>query len=178
MSASKPITAAPAKQPAEGEADRSMLSFIPAGMPRSVAEYLVAAVAGAVLLFAFFLLAEMAIYLFNSTGQNALISIVFLPVICIMPVISGAVGTLILEKLRSKPLTLQRGAMVGAASGLAGASVSAVMLFALDMLAKIHPFGSGITGVILLVVLVPVVVIGTVEGALGGALVVKFVKEI
>ena len=174
MPASKPVTATPAKQaPAEG-ADQSMLSFVPAGMPRSVAEYAVAAIAGAVLLFAFFLLAEMAGLLFKSD----IIAIVFLPVICIMPVISGAISTLLLEKIRSKPLTLQRGAMVGAAAGLAGAAVSAVMLFALDMLAKIHPFGAGITGVILMVVLVPVVVIGAVEGALGGAIVVKFVKEI
>ena len=151
-----------------------MLSFIPAGMPRSIAEYAVAAIAGAVLLFAFFLLAEMASLLFKSD----IIAIVFLPVICIMPIISGAISTLLLEKLRSKPLTLQRGAMVGAASGLAGAAVSAAMLFTLDMLAKIHPFGAGITGIVLLAALAPVVLVGIVEGALGGALVVKFVKEI
>lgn len=151
-----------------------MLSFIPEGTPRSVAEYLIAALAGAVLLFAFFLLAEMAGVLFKSD----IIAIVFVPVICIMPVISGAVSTLILEKLRTKPLSFKRGALVGAASGLAGALIAAVLLFALDMAAKIHPFGAGITGLILLAVLVPVIVLDAVLGALGGALVVKFVKEI
>lgn len=174
LSASKPATATPAKQAPAAEAGHAVLSFIPAGTPRSVAEYLVAAIAGAVLLFAFFLLAEIAGVLFRSD----IIAIVFLPVICIMPVISGAISTLLLEKLRSKPLTFQRGAMVGAASGLAGASVSALMLFVLDMFAKIHPFGSLATGLVLLVVLIPIAIVDGLLGALGGALVVKFVKDI
>ncbi len=139
-----------------------------------MAEYLVSAIAGAVLLFAFFLLAEMAGILFKSD----IIAIVFLPVICVMPIISGAVSTLLLEKIRAKPLTFQRGAMVGAAAGLAGASISAAMLFVLDLLMKIHPFGSWATGIILLVILVPVAVVDGLLGALGGALVVKFVKEV
>lgn len=174
MSVSKSAAASSGKPAAEAGAEQSMLSFVPEGKPRSVAEYLVAAIAGAVLLFAFYLLAEMADVLFKSD----MIAVVFLPVICLMPVISGAISTLILEKLRTKPLTLQRGALVGAASGLAGSFVAAIMLFALDMLVKVHPFGSGITGLYLLVALVPVVAIDAVLGALGGALVVKFVKEI
>lgn len=179
MPASKPSTPPTAKQ-STAEHEHSLLSFIPAGKPRSVVEYLVAAIAGAVLLFAFFLLAEMAVLLFNSTGQNILVSAVFLPVICIMPVISGAISVLALEKLRSKPLTFQRGAMVGAASGLAGASISAVLLLVLDILPQthIHPFGGWATGLILLVVLAPIVVVDGLLGALGGAIVVKFVKEV
>lgn len=174
MPAPKSITATPAKQAPAEEADHSMLSFIPAGLPRSAVEYLVAAIAGAVLLFAFFLLAEMAGIMFKSD----IIAVVFLPVICIMPIISGAISTLLLEKLRSKPLTFQRGAMVGAASGLFGASVSAVMLFAVDMLMSIHPFGSWATGLMLLAILVPIAIVDGLLGALGGALVVKFVKEV
>ena len=180
MPVSKPATAAPAKQAPAGEADHSVLSFIPAGMPRSIVEYLVAAIAGAILLFAFFLLAEIAVFLFNRDGGNVLISVVFLPVICIMPIISGAIGTLILEKLRSKPLTLQRGAMVGAAAGLAGALISTVLLLVLNILPQtnIHPFGDWASGLVLIAVFAIIVVIDAILGALGGALVVKFVKDI
>lgn len=143
-------------------------------MPRSIAEYIVALIPGAVLLFAFFVAAGSAVAIL----KNDLLSIAFLPVICLLPILSGVVSTLVLEKLRSKPLTMQRGAMVGAAASLAGSLVSSLMLLVLDMGAKIHPFGSGVTGVLLFVALSVVVVMDAVLGALGGALVVKFIKDI
>lgn len=168
----------PAQKPAspnDKPQDQSMLSFIPAGMARSIAEYLVAAAAGAIPLFAFFALAQVTRAVFQTID---LIGLAFVPVICIMPIIAGAVGALVLEKLRSKPLTMQRGAMVGAAAGLAGSFVSIVMLAAASVLLGTSPFGFGIVGLVLYALLVAVVGIDLVLGALGGALVVKFVKEV
>ena len=153
-----------------------MLSFVPAGMARSVAEYIAALVPGAVLLFAFFLAAEAAM-IFLGTGSSIL-SLAFVPVICIMPILAGVVSTLFLEKLRKKPLTMQRGAVVGAAAGFAGAAISALLLGLVKLYLQRPPFGSILpSGILTLVVLVLVVIIDAVLGALGGALVVKFIKE-
>ena len=168
---------AAAKQPT-AEEQESLLSFVPAGTARSVAEYIAAMIPGAILLFAFFLAAEAAM-IFIGQGTSSMLSFAFLPVICIMPVLSGVVSTLILEKLRKKPLTMQRGAMVGAAAGLAGALVSAVMLGLLHLFTRYKtPLGITIPGIFLLVALLVIVVIDAVLGALGGALVVKFIKEV
>ena len=79
-----------------------MLSFIPAGAPRSIVEYLLAVIPGAVLLFAFFVAAAALVYFM--TG-NQLVTFSYLPVVCIMPILAGLVSTLVLEKLRRKPLT-------------------------------------------------------------------------
>lgn len=159
------------KQPQEEQ--ESMLSFIPAGIGRSIAEYLAALIPGAVLLFAFFLAAEGAVIVFPEQG---FMTLAFLPVACIVPLLSGVVSTLVLEKLRKKPLTVQRGAMAGAAAAFSGALFSAILLVVVKFVGK-APFGSFVTGWLTYVVLLIIIVIGTVLGALGGALVVKFIKE-
>ena len=149
-----------------------MLSFVPAGMPRSIVEYIAALIPGALLLFIFFVGAEAAMLL---VGQDIL-AVIFLPVVCIMPILAGAVSTLVLEKLRSKPLTLQRGAVVGLVAGLAGALVSAIALVVIQLVSQKPPFGSLIKDWLVYVVLLVIIMMDAVLGALGGALVVKFVK--
>jgi len=152
----------------------SLLSFVPEGMPRSVAEYLVALLPGAVLLFAFFLAAELAVVFIG----GPLLSLAFLPVICVMPILAGVVSTLMLEKIRHKPLTLQRGAIVGGAASLLGAFVSIVMLIAIDVAVRKPPFGDAVTGIALYILLLFIVAFEGVLGALGGALVARFVHEV
>lgn len=158
------------KQPTSEE--ESVLSFVPPGMPRSVAEYIVAVIPGALLLFIFFIGAEGAMILVNQD----ILSVIFLPVVCIMPILAGAVSTLVLEKLRKKPLTLQRGAVVGLAAGLVGSLVSAVALVVIQLITQKLPFGSFLSGLLVYAVLLAIIVIDAVLGALGGALVVKFIK--
>ena len=160
-----------AKQPEETD---SVISFVPAGIGRSIVEYLVALIPGAVLLFAFFLAAEAAMLFIGGD----ILAIAFLPVICIMPILAGVVSTLVLEKLRRKPLNMQRGAMVGAAAAFGGAFLSAIMMILVNVFAHKPPFGSLVSGLLVYVVLVLVLVMDTVLGALGGALVVKFIKEV
>lgn len=164
-----PITKPATSQPE----DFSMLSFVPSGMARSVAEYLVAALPGAILLFAFFVAAEAAVFV----GPN--LNIAFLPVTCIVPLLSGVVSTLVLEKLRKKPLTFQRGALIGAAAGFVGAFTSALLLLIISFaLPAKPPMGPGITGLVLYVALLAIVAIDTVISAVGGVIVIKFLKDI
>lgn len=158
------------KQPSSE--DDSMLSFVPAGMPRSIVEYIVALIPGALLLFIFFVGAEAAMLLVDQD----ILAVIFLPVVCVMPILAGAVSTLALEKLRSKPLTLQRGAVVGLAAGFVGSLVSAIALAVIQLLTQKAPFGSFLSGLLVYAVLLVIIVMDAVLGALGGALVVKFVK--
>lgn len=173
-----------AKQPT-AEEQESMLTFVPAGTGRSVAEYIAAMIPGAVLLFAFFLAAEAAMVALGCANPNncptggSILPVAFVPVICIMPILAGVVSTLILEKLRKKPLTMQRGATVGAAAGLAGALVSAVLIMIVHLFTSYkQPLGIALPGLFLAVAMLVVVVIDAVLGALGGALVVKFIKDV
>jgi len=160
-----------AKEEKNGE---SFFSFVPAGILRSIAEYVAAALPGSILLFAFFLAAE-ALVLFLPGGD--LVSASFIPVICIMPLLAGVISTLALEKIRSKPLSVGRGALVGAAAGFAGGAVSAIMLAAIALVFSKYAFGSGISGILFYLMLLAVIFIQVLLGALGGALVVHFIKE-
>lgn len=150
-----------------------MLSFVPAGMVRSAAEYIAAVIPGSILLFAFFIAAEVAMVVV----KDDIIVAVFLPVVCIMPLLAGAISTLVLEKVRKKPLTLQRGALVGAAAGLSGALVSSVALVVVGLLTKQSPFGGMIKDLLVYVALLAIVAIDTVLGAAGGAILVKVIKQ-
>ena len=79
-----------ASQPAVAPGD-SMLAFVPEGTPRSVAEYIAALIPGAVA-FRIFLRPSLLSFMGQS---NSLVSIVFLPVIRIMPILAGVVPPLV-----------------------------------------------------------------------------------
>ncbi len=150
-----------------------MLSFIPSGIARSAAEYLSASVAGALLLFAFFILAEVAMV----AVKEALLAMVFVPVICIMPVLAGAASALVLEKLRRRTIFMKNGVIVGAAAGFFGALLAGFALTVVSLVTHESPFGEFVKDWLVYVVLLATLFIDMVLGALGGALVVKFIKQ-
>lgn len=153
-----------------------MLTFIPAGLPRRIAEGIAAVIPGALLLFIFFAVAEGAVFFMGK--QSELISIIFVPVICILPVFAGMVSALVLEKVRRQPPTFKWGVAAGAGAGLCGAIASSLMLGTLALL-KQAPLGTMVSSnYIVLAVLLATVAIDTILGALGGAVVVKFIKDI
>ncbi len=148
-----------------------MLSFLPAGKIRSLVEHLLAAAAGAILLFLFFMASEMAVLFMRDTP---LMSITFVPVICLLPVLAGALAAIVFEKLRKAPLGIKRGALVGALAGFFGALVSSVPLLALDLM-NMNPLGDALASTpIVVAVLFVTIGLDTILAALGGALVVKF----
>jgi len=151
-----------------------VLSFLPAGRIRSVAEHLAAAIVGALLLFLFFMASEAAVLFMADTP---LMPITFVPVICLLPVLAGALAVIVFERLRKAPLGIKRGALVGALAGFFGSFVSSVPLIVLAILNK-NPLGAMLSST-LMVALVLVVTIGldTLLSALGGALVVKFTSD-
>ena len=161
----------PHKAPAP---EKPVLSFLPAGKPRSIAEHLVAALAGALLLFLFFMASELAV---RFMADIPLMSVTFVPVICLLPVLAGALAAIVFEKLRKAQPGIKRGAAVGALSGFFGSLLSSFVLFVLSLL-NMKPFGDAISSTLMVfAVLVVTIGVDTILAALGGALVVKFTSE-
>ena len=136
-----------------------------------MAEHLVAAFVGALLLFLFFMASEAAVLFMADTP---LMPITFVPVICLLPILAGALAVIVFEKLRKASMGIKRGALVGALAGFIGSFVSSVPLIVLAILNK-NPMGEMLSST-LMVVAVLVITIGldTLLAAIGGALVVKF----
>jgi len=154
--------------------EKPLLSFLPAGKVRSGAEHLLAALCGALLLFLFFMASEAAVLLMADTP---LMSITFVPVICLLPVLAGALAVIVFEKLRKAQPGMRRGAAVGALAGFCGSMLSAIILSILALLGK-QPLGASLSSAITVIaVLLVSVAIDTILAALGGALVVKFTSD-
>jgi hypothetical protein len=106
--------------------------------------------------------------------DTPLMPITFVPVICLLPILSGALAAIALEKLRTASIGIKRGALVGALSGFFGALVSSVPLLVLDLL-NMNPLGDALASTpIVAGVLLITIGLDTLLSALGGALVVKF----
>lgn len=148
-----------------------MLSFLPAGRVRGFAEYLVAAMLGALLLFLFFMASEAAVLFMKDTP---LMPITFIPVICLLPVLAGALSVIVFEKLRKSQPGMKRGAAVGALAGFFGSFLSSLILLLLSVLGQ-QPLGSAFAPTIyVFLVLAASIGLDTMLAALGGALAVKF----
>jgi hypothetical protein len=151
-----------------------VLSFLPAGKARSAVEHLAAACVGALLLFLFFMASEVAVLFMPDTP---LMPVTFVPVICLLPVLAGALAAIVFEKLRKAQIGIRRGALVGAIAGFFGSAFSAFILLALSLLGR-PPFGEALSSTLIVAaVLLISVAIDTILAALGGALVVKFTSD-
>ena len=129
---------------------------------------------GAILLLAFFVASESAVVFI---GGNSMV-VTFLPVICLMPILAGVVSALVLEKIRSKPITFKRGALVGAAAGMLGAILASLLILTVFLVGK-KPFGTMIDSLVLVLAAnAAIILVDTVLAALGGALAAKFIKDI
>ena len=151
-----------------------MFSFLPAGRIRGAAEHLAAALAGGLLLFLFFMASEAVVFFMQA--NSPLMPLTFLQVICLLPLLAGALAVIVLERLRKAPLGIKRGAAVGALAGFFGSAASLVILGILALLGT-QPLGSALSSpVMAIAVLLISVAIDTILSALGGALVVKFTE--
>ena len=107
-------------------------------------------------------------------ADTPLMSITFVPVICLLPVLAGALAVIVFEKLRKAPLGIKRGAAVGALAGFFGSFLSSIILLLLSVLGQ-QPLGASLASTLyVFLVLAISIVLDTLLAALGGALVVKF----
>ncbi|MFA6328351.1 MAG: hypothetical protein WCY41_02820 [Candidatus Micrarchaeia archaeon] len=106
--------------------------------------------------------------------DTPLMSITFVPVICLLPLLAGALAAIVFEKLRKAPMGIKRGALVGALAGFFGAFTSSIVLLILALLNK-NPLGDAVSSTLMVAVVLFVTIgLDTLLAALGGALVVKF----
>jgi hypothetical protein len=147
-----------------------LLSFLP-GRIKPIAEHLVAGIVGALLLFFFFMASELAVIFMKDTP---LMSITFVPVICLLPLLAGALAAIVFERLRKAQPSMRQGALAGALAGFFGSAVSSIILLALSFF-NMNPLGGALASTLMVAgVLFVSVGLDTILGALGGALVVKF----
>jgi hypothetical protein len=154
--------------------EKPALSFISNERIRKIAEFIVAAKVGALLLFLFFMVSELAVFFMKDIP---FMPVTFVPVICLLPALAGALAAIVLEKLRKAQIGIKAGALSGALAGFCGSLISSIILVVLSVL-NMKPFGDALSSTLLVFAILLVTVgIDTILGALGGALVVKFTSD-
>ncbi len=163
-------------------AAKPLLMFLPAGPARSVGEIVVSAIPGGILQFIFIVLAAgLNIWGAQSNG-NELYAAVYLPVVCLLPLVVGAISALVLERVRGLSMLQVKGGMIAAAvAGLVGSLLGAIVIIATGMLkiAGGKPLGASFTDVTYLVAL-PIVMafVAMVMAAIGAALATVIVSRL
>lgn len=168
--------AAKPNEPAKGP--KSVLSFIPAGMPRDLSEIFVSGIPGAFVLALFILGTAVLNIIFGS--NSPLFAATYLPVVCLLPLVVGIVAPLVLERVRGVDvLSLRRSIAASFLSGMLGSLLGAFLLIISGVaVPSAKPFGSALTGLPTELVLVLVLVfISTVLSAIGGAILVMFLSR-
>jgi len=135
-------------------------------------EYFISILVGGLIIVLFFIAPSILSILLKSDT----LSLLFLPILCLIPLVAGAVSALVFEKIR-KFIFFKEAAIVGALSGLSGSVFSAFILLLFYLLLKIAPFGSFLGGILFFVFLFAIVGISTILGALGAVLIIKFLKD-
>lgn len=165
---------APAFQQEAKHFQKPVLSFLGNPMLIRIAEYAISTFSGAFLLFMFFMLSEASVFFIKDSPY---IAITFVPTICLLPLLSGALAVVILEWLRKQQVDVKHGIILGLASGFAGSSMAFAVLGLLSLL-NVKVFGGFVSSPIISIgLLAASIVISTFLGALGGAITAKFISE-
>ncbi|MCX8197469.1 MAG: hypothetical protein N3G80_04110 [Candidatus Micrarchaeota archaeon] len=154
-------------------AEQSLLSFIPQGLPRTAAEYLVSGAIGGLVYFGFFILV-LGLLFFIKDNNMALI---FLPLTCVIPPLTGALSALVFERVRNRPLSLKSAAAVGAIAGLLGSSISSLVALLASFFAPPNSVFSLLQPLLLFVALAVLAVVDSILAALGAAVVAHITKS-
>jgi hypothetical protein len=126
----------------------SPLKFIPDGMPRRLAEALLSSIPGMVILcVAIFLVGILNAYQNLGDAKNDSFVLVYIPIICLLPVVVGVIGPLILERIRNiQRLSLKQGVLSSFLSGFVGSTIGAIILLTSGVVSgTIKPFGVAIS---------------------------------
>ena len=159
-----------------------LLVFLPAGPARSAGEIIASAIPGGVLQFVFIVAAAgLNIWGAQSAG-NELYAAVYLPVVCLLPLVVGAISALVLERVQGTSTLHVKGGMISAAvAGLVGGLIGGIVIMATGLL-KIgggKPLGASFVDVTYLVALPLVMaVVAMVMAAIGAALATVIVSRL
>ncbi len=152
-----------------------MLGFLPAGLPRQGGEVLLASIPGALLQF-FFVLVVAGLNI--GLGGDGTLALVYLPVVCLLPLVVGTLSTLVYERIKGVRSAALRGSVLTAAlSGLAGSLLGALIII-ITGFARFKPLGSALADPVMSVgVALLMVAVSTFLAILGSAIAVGVLNK-
>lgn len=160
---------------------KSWLRFLPAGLMRDAGEILLAAIPGIILL-TLLILAVGLLNIFQSGGTNPTdwFAPVYIPVVCLLPLVVGIISSLLLERVRGvDTLSLKRSALTAAFSGLVGSVLGLLLLVISGLISpSLKPFGRSLSDPLIeIAILFLVALISTVLSAIGSIVLVIFLSR-
>lgn len=148
---------------------------------RSVIEVLVSCIMGGAILFIFILGAGLLNVTANINQANDLITATYLPIVCILPLVVGVIGPLVLEKVRNEDsLSLKGGALVSFLSALGGSFLGAFVLFGFGLITDFKPVGDSLDGFgvpAYFIVSIVLMAVTSVLSTIGGILIVMLLNR-
>jgi uncharacterized membrane protein YeaQ/YmgE (transglycosylase-associated protein family) len=108
-------------------------------------EVLASSLVGAIILCVFLLLIGVLNITFNLSGANDLFALLYIPVVCILPLIIGVLSPLALEKIRGDENIEKKLGLISAfLAGLIGSMAASIILMMIGFAFsdQFHPFGS------------------------------------
>ncbi|VVB58778.1 Uncharacterised protein [Candidatus Anstonella stagnisolia] len=124
---------------------------------------------GAILIAVFLLVASVPNMLLSGTQ---FLTFLFLPIVCIFPVLGGGASAFALHKFSKEPIEKSDGAVVGALAGLFGSLAAAIIMVAAYFFGQ-KPFGSLVGGALFNIILSLIMVFLCVLLSLVGAVAVS-----
>lgn len=154
-----------------------LFRFIKDARIKKVVEVLFSSIPGGVIFLVFIIGTGILNILSSSAGPNNVFAATYLPVVCILPIVVGVIGPLVLEKVRnSQTLSIRGSVLVSFISALTGSFVGSFLLVISGLVGDgFRPFGGvlepflGTPG--LFVALILIVGVSTFLSTLGGALI-------
>ncbi|MFH1306312.1 MAG: hypothetical protein ABIH83_01485 [Candidatus Micrarchaeota archaeon] len=160
-------------------AGKGLFKFISNNLLRAVIEVIFSSIPGAAIFFIFILGTGILNIYTNIGGANNVFAATYLPVICVLPIVIGIIGSLILEKVRDDArLSLRASVLVSFVSALAGSFLGTIVLVISGLMGGFMPFGAilpGLTG--LVGAFIVLVAASTLLSTIGGALIVVLLKR-
>ncbi len=154
-----------------------LFGFIQNLILRKIIEVLFSSIPGAIIFFVFIIATGILNILSTSGTENNIFALTYIPVVCVLPIVIGVIGPLILEKVRSNPtLSLRASVLVSFISAFVGSFFGAFALAITGVVSEgFSPFGGLLEPVLgapgLLLAMVLIVFISTILSTIGGALI-------
>jgi len=155
-----------------------VFGFISNSLLRKIIEVLVSSIPGSIVFFIFIVATGILNIFSSSGGESNIFTLTYIPVVCVLPIVIGVIGPLILEKIRANQnLSLRASVLVSFLSSLAGSFFGAFALVLTGLVGEgFNPFGGLLDPIIggapgLLIAMVLIVFISTILSTIGGALI-------
>lgn len=169
-----------AAQPQEAPANSGFFSFIPHPLAKKAVEIIASAIPGALILF-IFIAGTSALNIFSyASSKNDVFAATYIPVVCLLPLVVGVIGPLVLERVRGETrLFMKSSVLVSFLSGFFGSLISALALVISSLLsADFKPFGDFVSDPLTIAgAAILLVIISSILSTIGGALIVAFLNR-